>query len=76
MQKIKYLTKEESCWVKSYFARKGLSISAVAKKIGMSRESLSARVNGTTDFERKEMVEIALVLEASPEEIFFAQKVT
>ncbi len=71
-----YMTDEEIRRLKSYVVGAGYTVSSLADKIGMSRVSLSSRVNGKIDFGRTEMNAIARVLEKKPEEIFFTNMVT
>lgn len=66
-----YMTKEDTRKVKSYIVGAGYTISSLSKAIGMTRESLSSRINGKVDFSRAEMSAIADKLEKKPEEIFF-----
>ena len=66
-----YMTEENTRKVKSYIVGAGYTISSLLKAIGMTRESLSSRVNGKTDFSRREMSAIADKLGKKPEEIFF-----
>lgn len=71
----KYMSDEEMRRLKSYMVAAGHTITSLAKEIGMTRESLSARINGKIDFDRKTMTLIADKLKARPEEIFFGTKV-
>lgn len=73
MQKEKYLTENETNSIKSLIVKKGLDIGLVAKKMNMSRATLSSRVNGKTDFTRSEMEQFAKIISAKPEMIFFMQ---
>lgn len=70
----KYLTDRETYRIKAYIVESGHSIASLAKEIGMTRESLSSRINGKVDFGRNEMTKIAMVLEKKPEEVFLSQK--
>ncbi len=65
------MTAYESNRVKSYIVGAGYNITTLAAAIGMSRESLSARISGKVDFGRSEMNAIARVLKVLPQEIFF-----
>ena len=47
------------------------NITSLADAIGMTRGSLSARLNGKIDFSRFEMQSIAEKLNISPETLFF-----
>lgn len=66
----KYMTLAETRKIKACFAEAGYSIASIAPKADMSREKLSSRVNGNTDFLRSEMIRIAKILKKRPEEIF------
>lgn len=52
----------------------GYNITSLAKEINMTRESLSARINGKVDFGRNEMVDIAKKLNVAPSELFLRTK--
>jgi uncharacterized protein YwlG (UPF0340 family) len=67
-----YLTEKESRKIKSLIVNAGLDIGAVAIKMNMSRPTLSARINGKTDFTRSEMELFANIVNEKPENIFFA----
>ena len=69
---MSYVTEQEKRKIKSFIAGAGYSITSLAKEIGMTRESLSARINGKIDFEREEMNKIADKVGANPADIFFA----
>ncbi len=70
----KYMSVAETRIVKACFAEAGYSITSIAPKVEMSRETLSSRVNGRTDFLRSEMIRIAKILRKRPEEIFLPRK--
>ncbi|MDR2513772.1 MAG: helix-turn-helix transcriptional regulator [Christensenellaceae bacterium] len=67
-----YLTEGQSRSLKAKLVDAGLDIGTMAEKMGMSRATLSARINGKTDFTRSEMEAFASVLNARPQDIFFA----
>lgn len=67
-----YLTTSETRYIKSVIVGAGYNITSLASAIGMGREILSARINGKTDFSRREMNDIAKVLHKRPQDIFFA----
>ena len=69
-----YLTEKESRKLKALIVGAGLDIGTVALKMNMSRPTLSARINGKTDFTRSEMESFASILNEKPENIFFAPK--
>jgi len=66
-----YMSESETRHFNSILAAEGYSIGELAKDIGVSRATLSSRVNGKTDFGRCEMEKIAKILNRSPAEIFF-----
>lgn len=66
-----YMTTHEANRLKSYIVGAGYNITTLARAIGISRESLSARVSGKVDFGRTEMNDIARVLNVPAQEIFF-----
>ena len=68
---MSYMTEQEKFKIKSFIVGAGYTITSLSQKIGMSRESLSARINGKIDFGRNEMTVIANELHTKPEEIFF-----
>ncbi len=68
----KYMTLNETRKIKACFAEAGYSIASIAPKAKMTRETLSSRVNGKTDFLRSEMIRIAKILNKRPEEIFLS----
>ena len=47
------------------------SIGAAAKEMGMARQSLSGRINGTMDFTREDMIRFAKIVDRRPQDIFF-----
>lgn len=71
-----YMTKEDSNRVKGYIVSAGYNITSLAAAIKMSRESLSMRISGKVDFGRREMNDIARILNIPPETIFFNEKVS
>lgn len=68
----KYLSDSQKRKILSHVVNAGYNITTLAKAIGMTRESLSARMNGKVDFSRTEMESISACLEEKPEDIFFA----
>lgn len=68
----KYLSDSQKRKIMSHVVNGGYNITTLAKAIGMTRESLSARMNGKVDFSRAEMESISACLEEKPEDIFFA----
>lgn len=68
----KYMEPEDIRRFNSLLVAKGYNIGSLAKAIGMSRATLSSRINGKTDFSRSEMEKIAKALDSRPEKIFFA----
>lgn len=73
MQKERYLTENETNSIKSLIVKRGLDIGLVAKKMNISRATLSSRVNGKTDFTRTEMEKFSEIIDAKAEVIFFMQ---
>lgn len=69
--KTLYMNEEDIRRFNSYLVAAGYNIGTLAEKIGMSRATLSSRINGKTDFARSEMEKIAEILGRKPEEIFF-----
>lgn len=67
-----YLTQNESRKLKSKLVDAGLDIGTMAKKMNMSRSTLSARINGKRDFTKAEMELFAAILNVRPQDIFFA----
>ncbi|MBD8946246.1 MAG: XRE family transcriptional regulator [Clostridiales bacterium] len=69
--KHQYMTSEETNRFKAYMVMAGYNITSLSDKINMSRECLSMRISGKVDFGRKEMSDIANVLNVEPSVIFF-----
>jgi len=69
-----YLTEKESRKLRALIVGAGLDIGSIALKMNMSRPTLSARINGKTDFTRSEMEAFANILNEKPEDIFFAKE--
>lgn len=70
--KDRYMNAEDTRRFNSFLVASGYNIGTLAEEIGMSRATLSSRINGKTDFSRSEMERIASILGHRPEEIFFA----
>ena len=70
--KGKYMRAEDTRRFNGFMVAAGYNIGRLAEEIGVSRATLSSRINGRSDFTRSEMEEIAAILGRSPEEIFFA----
>lgn len=70
--KNEYMKAEDTRRFNSFLVAAGYNIGQLAEEIGMSRATLSSRINGKTDFARSEMEKIAAILGRRPEEIFFA----
>lgn len=68
----KYLSDFQKRKIMSHVVNGGYNITTLAKAIGMTRESLSSRINGKIDFSRTEMETISECLQEKPENIFFA----
>lgn len=65
------MSKECSNNLKSLIVKAGLDMTTTAEKMGMSRPTLSGRINGKTDFSRTEMERFAKIVNANPAVIFF-----
>ncbi len=53
----------------------GISVTLIARKLGISREGLYLKINGETEFKASEIAKITRVLHLSPKKrdsIFFA----
>lgn len=64
--------------LKKKISESGLPVSFIAKKLGISREGLYKKINGTTEFKASEILAITDLLRLdsdSREDIFFNQKV-
>lgn len=68
----KYMKPEDVRRFNGFLAAAGYTIGSLAEELGMSRATLSSRINGKTDFARSEMEQIAKKLGHRPEDIFFA----
>ena len=68
----KYMSDSQKRKIMSRIVNGGYNITTLAKAIGMTRESLSSRINGKIDFSRTEMEAISVCLKEKPEHIFFA----
>ena len=70
--KGRYMNPEDTRRFNSLLVEAGYNIGTLAEEIGMSRATLSSRINGKTDFARSEMEKTAEILGKRPEDIFFA----
>ena len=66
-----YMSESDTRRFNSFLVASGYNIGTLAADIGVSRATLSSRVNGRTDFSRREMEKIAKILGHTPTEIFF-----
>lgn len=66
-----YMSSTEVCRLKGAIVGAGYSIKTVAEKLDMTRMTLSNKVNGRTDFTRREMEALARILGVTPSELFF-----
>jgi len=73
MPKYTFISQEDSRKLKALIVENGLSIERVAKIMGMGRPTLSTRINGKTDFTRKEMEFFANIVGHNPATIFFVE---
>ena len=71
MKNIPYIDIEMSRRLRSLLVSKGLTLREMSKKMGMSRPTLSTKINGKTDFTRTEMELFATILGKKPRDIFF-----
>ena len=67
-----YMKEEDTRRFNGLMVAAGYSIGSLADKLGMSRATLSSRINGKTDFARREMEQIAAIFGKDAKEIFFA----
>lgn len=67
----KYMGENDIRRFNSFLVGAGYNISTLAAIMGMSRATLSSRINGHTDFTRREMEEIATLFGKDASEIFF-----
>lgn len=65
-----YLSEADTRRIKAAIIGAGHTISTVAYELHMSRATLSAKVNGRSDFSRSEMEAIAHLLKMPPGQIF------
>lgn len=65
-----YLSDEDTRRIKAALVSAGYTIASAASALGLSRVTLSAKVNGKSDFSRSEMEAFARLLHLSPSEIF------
>lgn len=72
MSNTAYLNEVKIRKLKANIVAAGLDIGKVAQKMQISRSTLSARINGKTDFTKSEMEHFAEILGQSPQDIFFA----
>lgn len=69
----KYMRQEDIRRFNSCLVAAGYNIGKLAQELGMSRATLSSRINGKTDFARTEMERISQKFNRTPAEIFFAE---
>lgn len=62
--------------LKGEIVKSGLKQSEIAKKIGLSSQSLSAKLHNKSEFKLNEVIDLCQVLniKAEKEQIFFAQQ--
>lgn len=60
--------------LKSVMVLKEYTVESLAKEIGITKASLSRKINGKRAFTEIEIGKICLVLERKPEELFFSNK--
>lgn len=65
-----YLTHADTLRIKAAIVGAGHNIGSLSKAINMSRETLSSKINGRSDFSRSEMEKISRILGIPPGEIF------
>lgn len=61
--------------LKAAIAKKGLTQAEVARKVGISSQSFSGKLNNKTEFQLSEVIKLCKMLDISEEKdrIFFAQ---
>lgn len=57
----------------SFVAGAGYNLSSLSEKLGVSRNTITNKRLGKTDFTRSEMEKISEILGARPEAIFFGE---
>lgn len=67
-----YMSKDDIRRFNSYMVKAGYNITTLAQTLKMSRNKLSSRVNGRTDWTRTEMEAVGQALHESPRVIFYA----
>ena len=65
-----YLTEADTRRIKAAIVGAGQTIGSVASAIGVSRATLSSKINGRIDFSRTEMEKIAQILGLPASQIF------
>lgn len=68
--KKKYLTEQQTKWLKMLLLEKDMTIGYVAEQMHLSRPALSNRIHGRYDFTRSEMIEFCRITGASILETF------
>ncbi len=67
----RYMSELDARRFNGFLVAAGYNVGTLANNIGVSRATLSSRINGKTDFSRCEMEKIAKLFHRRPEEIFF-----
>lgn len=65
-----YLSEADTRRIKAAIVGAGYTLSTMAQTLNMSRATLSAKVNGRSDFSRSEMEAIARLIKMPPGQIF------
>jgi len=76
MPAFTYLSKAMSARLKGLLIGAGHTTESFARQMGLSRATLSHRINGKSDFTKSEMEAFARIVQQDPQQIFFAQEVT
>ena len=67
----KYMSRKNTLHFKGEMVRAGYTIGSLATELGISRSTLSSRINGITDFLKSEMERIGELFCKPPADIFF-----
>ena len=68
--KKKFLTEQQTKWLKMLLFEKDMTIGYVADQMGLSRPALSNRIHGRYDFTRAEMIAFCRITGSSILETF------
>ena len=68
---VRYISNERTNKLKALLVSSGICMENAAEQMQMSRATLSSRINGQTDFTRREMETFAKIVNGNPNLIFF-----